>query len=157
MLQLRETRIIRSLPERVAPGVVIPEEGIPLSYVKVDGETCVQPCTGSGVEIFAGVSLSRNSPPAALPMVVEFAYGSGSGKFPRAPIYGQLMVKNVADGSTRTVVAAAPAAGEIQVDAQGNYALNVADAGANFTAQFHYIPSVVEAQSIVGDAPIGGL
>ena len=44
MLQLRETRIIRSLPERVAPGVVIPEEGIPLSYVKVDGETCVQPC-----------------------------------------------------------------------------------------------------------------
>ena len=39
MLQLRETRIIRSLPERVAPGVVIPEEGIPLSYVKVDGET----------------------------------------------------------------------------------------------------------------------
>ena len=80
MLQLRETRIIRSLPERVAPGVVIPEEGIPLSYVKVDGETCVQPCTGAGVEIFAGVSLSRNSPPAALPMVVEFAYGSGSGK-----------------------------------------------------------------------------
>ena len=157
MLQLRETRIIRSLPERVAPGVVIPEEGIPLSYVKVDGETCVQPCTGAADEIFAGVSLSRNSPPAALPMVVEFAYGSGSGKFPRAPIGGQLMVKNVADGVTRTVVAAAPAAGEIQVDAQGNYALNVADAGANFTAQFHYIPSVVEAQSIIGDAPIGGL
>ena len=111
MLQLRETRIIRSLPERVAPGVVIPEEGIPMSYVKVDGETCVQPCTGAADEIFAGVSLSRNSPPAALPMVVEFAYGSGSGKFPRAPIDGQLMVKNVADGSTRAVVAAAPAAG----------------------------------------------
>lgn len=155
MLQLRETRIVRSLPERVAPGVSIPEEGIPLTYVKVDGETFVEPAVDGG--IFAGVSLSRNTPPSALPMVHEFAYGTGSGQLPRAPINGQLLIKNKVDGSTRTPVVGAPNAGEIQLDAQGNWAANVADASAVFVAQFHYVPSVVEAQSIVGDAPIGGL
>ena len=154
MLQLRETRIVRSLPERIAPGVSVPEEGIPLTYVKVDGVTYVQPAVSGGM--FAGVSLSRSTPPMALPMVTTIVGDAAGGKFLRAPIVGQLLVKD-ANGDTRDVVTAAPAAGEIQVDAQGNWVTHASDAGVTLTAQFHYTPSVTEALSVIGDVQPGGL
>ena len=157
MLQLRETRITRAFPADVAPGVVIPDEGIPLSYVKVDGVTYVQPSTGAANEIFAGVSLSRSVPPTSLPLVLEIAYNVAGGKFPRKPITGQLLVVAKSDGTTRAVVAAAAASGEIQVLADGSWKLHADDAGETFRVQMHYTPDVLEAQQVVGDAPIGGL
>lgn len=157
MLQLRETRIIRSLPENVAPGVIIHEEGVPLAYVKVNGEQFVQPCTGASGELFAGFSLSRNVPPAVLPKVEQIVGKVGTQSLMRAPVAGQVLVK-AADGSTRTIIATgAPAATEVKISAQGDFTNHADDVDVSFTVQYMYIPSVIEAQTVVGDLPIGGL
>jgi hypothetical protein len=156
MLQLRETRIVRNKHENVLPGVIIAEEGIALVFVKDNGETKVQPSTGANGEIFAGVSLSRNTAPASLPFVQEgVVANSGSVELVRAPIAGQLNVK--VNGDQKTIVATAPAnADEVQVVGR-NLVFHADVKGAAFTAQFLYAPTVVEARTVIGDGPIGGL
>ena len=67
MLQLRNTRIYKSLFENLATGVAIQEEGVALAFVKEAGETKVQPSTGAAGERFAGFAIARNMPPQTLP------------------------------------------------------------------------------------------
>lgn len=155
MLQLRETRIVNSQPHDVFTGAVIPEEGMALAYVKEGVDTKVQLATGVADEVFAGVSYSHNTPPAVLPVVLEGTVSvTGTFALPRNPIAGQLLVK--VDGAIKTVVAGAPAAGEVQV---GSLQLNfhISMAGLPVVVQMMYSPTVQEARSIIGDAPIGGL
>lgn len=155
MLQLRETRIVNSQPHDVLTGHVVPEEGLALVYVKEGADTKVQLSAGVPGEQFAGVSFSRNTPPAVLPVVLEGVVSAANNYvLSRNPIAGQLLVK--IGGNVAAVVAGAPAQGEVQV---GNLQLvfNAADAGAHIFVQFLYSPTVQEARSIIGDAPIGGL
>lgn len=156
MLQLRETRIVRNKHENVLPGVIIAEEGIALVFVKDGGETKVQPSTGAANEVFAGVSLSRNTAPASLPFVQEAVVGNtGVVELVRAPIAGQLNVK--ANGEQLTIVNTAPAnADEVQVSGR-NLVFHADRKGASYTAQFLYAPTVTEARAVIGDGPIGGL
>jgi hypothetical protein len=153
MLQLRNTRLYKSLFENLASGVTIQEEGVPLTFVKENGETKVEIAVAGG--IFAGVALARNMPPQTLPMVESGTVpASGSGSLTRAPITGQLLVK--IDGAVADVVAGAPAAGEVSVVGDA-FEFNVADAGKSVVFQYHYYPTVLEARTIIGDAPYGGL
>lgn len=156
MLQLRETRIVRSKHANVVSGEIIGEEGMALVYIKEDGETKVQKSRGVAGEIFAGVSQSRNSAPATLPYVQEHAVPAGlSIELVRTPIAGQLLVKVA--GVQVTVVNGAPAsAAEVQL-AGRNLVFFAGQAGQPAYAQFLYTPTVIEARSVIGDAPIGGL
>lgn len=155
MLQLRETRVVNTKHEPVATGIVIGEEGVVLAYVKEDGVTKVQPCTGVANEIFAGVALARNAPPASLPMVNEGVIAAdGSFELGRAPQAGKLLVK--VDGTAATIVTVAPAVGEVQVTGS-TLMFPVADAGKQVFAQFIYVPSVIEASTIVGNIPAAGI
>ena len=153
MLQLRNTRLYKSLFENLASGVTIQEEGVPLTFVKENGETKVEIAVAGG--IFAGVALARNMPPATLPMVESGTVpASGAGNLTRAPITGQLLVK--IEGVVADVVSGSPAAGEVSVVGDA-FEFNAADAGKTVVFQYHYYPNVLEARSVIGDAPYGGL
>lgn len=156
MLQMRETRIVRSKHEDVLSGVIIPEEGMALVYAKENGATKVTLSSGAAGEIFAGVSLSRNKAPASLPHVQEQAVPAGlSVELVRTPIAGQLNVK--VNGEQKTIVTGAPqSADEVQLDGRFLRLAN-GEAGKTVTAQFLYVPTVIEARSVIGDGPIGGL
>ena len=153
MLQLRNTRLYKSLFENLASGVTISEEGIALTYVKEAGETKVE--TGVAGGVFAGVALARNLPPATLPLVEQGVIPvSGAGTLTRSPLAGQFLVK--INGVAATVVASAPAAGEVAVTADA-YEFNAADAGKTAVFQYMYAPTVTEARAVLGDMPYGGL
>lgn len=153
MLQLRNTRLYKSLFENLASGVSIQEEGVPLTFIKENGETKVEIATAGNV--FAGVALARNLPPHTLPMVETGTVpSSGAGQLTRTPIAGQLLVK--IDGVAADVVSGAPAAGEVAVSGT-SFEANAADAGKAISFQYHYYPSVLEARSVLGDSPYGGL
>lgn len=156
MLQLRETRIVLTKHANVLSGHIIPEEGMALVYVKEDGETKVALSTGAAGEIFAGVSQSRNSPPAALPFVQEGVIPAAEAvELPRTPIAGQLLV--VVAGAQKTIVTGAPAdASEVQLVGR-NLVFFAGEKAKGYKAQFLYAPTVTEARTVIGDAPIGGL
>lgn len=155
MLQLRETRIVHTHPHDVLTGTIIPEEGLALVYVKEGSETKVQLSTGAANEQFAGVSYARNVPPAYLPSVLTGVVAADNTfELPRNPVAGQVLVK--IGGVVCTVVAGTPAAAnEVKI---GNLEIITnSSAGMPITVQMMYAPTVIEARSIIGDAPIGGL
>lgn len=156
MIQLRETRIVKSKHEAVMPGVIIPEEGMACVYAKDGGETKVTLSSGADGEIFAGVSFSRNTAPASLPHVQEsFIPVNRTVELVRAPIAGQLNVKVA--GEQVDVVTTAPAnAGEVQL-AGRNLKFFAGEENKGYTAQFLYTPTVTEARAVIGDGPHGGL
>jgi len=156
MLQLRNTRIYKSLFENLATGVAIQEEGVALAYVKEAGETKVQPSTGADGERFAGFAIARNLPPQTLPLVEE-GTAEASGSFTRAPIAGQVLVK--VGGVSLTVLtdpAATPQADEIVI-VGSSYKVAAGNVGKALSAQYLYTPTVQEARTVIGDAPYGGL
>jgi hypothetical protein len=158
MLQLRSTRLYKSLFEALATGVAIQEEGIALAFVKENGETKVQPSTGAAGERFAGVAIARNMPPASVPLVEEgIVAAGGSGALARSPIVGQLLVK--VNGTALAVVndpTHTPTAAEVVV-VGGSYKTHADNVGKSVVFQYLYAPSVLEARQILGDAPYGGL
>jgi hypothetical protein len=156
MLQLRETRLVDSVHHDVLAGQVIAEEGVALIYVRDGANTRVKASAGDAGEYFAGVSLSRNTPPAFLPLVMSGIISvSNTFALPRQPISGQLLVK--VDGTAVDVVVGAPAdATEVKVNTL-SLAFFAGEAGKAVSVQMLYEPTVTEARSIVGDAPIGGL
>ena len=154
MLQMRNTRLFKSVFEALASGVSIQEEGVPMTYIKENGDTKVE--IGVANAKFAGIAIARNMPPATLPMVEAGVIPeSGTGTLTRAPIPGALLVK--IDGVVATIVVTAPtAAGEVQV-VKDQYAFFEDDAGKTATFQYQYVPTVQEARTVIGDIPYGGL
>lgn len=156
MLQLRNTRIYKSLFENLATGIAIQEEGVALEYIKEAGETKVQPSTGTAGARFAGIAIARNMPPATLP-IVEEGIAEATGSFTRAPLAGQCLIK--VGGVALTIVAdpaATPQADEIVV-VGASYKLAASNVGKAMVAQYLYTPTVQEARTVIGDAPYGGL
>lgn len=152
MLQMRNSRFAKMLPELLASGVAIQEEGVALTFVKENGETKVEIGVAGGK--FAGVAIARHSPPSLLPMVESGAIPeAGTGKLTRTPKSGQVLVK--IDGVVANIVSGVPAAGEVAI-AGDAYTFHTDNAGQVAEFQYMYVPSVIEARTILGDMPYGG-
>lgn len=155
MLNMQNTRIFNTDTRLVLSSVVIPEEGMALVEVIEGADTKVKPSAGIAGEIFAGVSLARNAPPTYVPNIEEGVIPATlSVKLARKPVIGQILVK--IDGTAASVGAGAPAAGAVQL-VNDVLTFNAADAASTLYVQYLYEPTVQEARSFVGMAPIGGL
>lgn len=156
MLNMKYTRIFHSEHHEVQSGLIVPEEGLALTFVKDAGVTKVRPSTGVAGEYFAGVSLARTVPPTFYPMIQEdIVPASLTFTLNRAPLTGQILVK--VDGTSKTITAVAPAnAGEVML--AGNVLTFFAgEAAKGLYVQYLYEPTVIEAATFVGHAIIGGL
>jgi hypothetical protein len=155
MLNMKFTRIFNTESRAVLSVSVIPEEGMALVEAIEGGESKTTLSKGVPGEIFAGISMSRNAPPAVLPNVENGVVpASLQVKLARVPSLNQLLVK--ANNVALTIVAGVPAAGEVKLS-NDVLTFNAAQAGEALIAQYLYAPTLVEARSIVGDYPIGGL
>ena len=153
MLQFQQSRFTKMVPERLATGVTLHEEGQALVAGKENGELVVSPSAGVVGELFAGVSIMRNAPPAVVNIVEDDIASADGFALTRTPLVGQLLVK--LGGIIATVVTGTPAAGEVQINGT-SVAYNAADAGKTAVFQYAYSPTVEEARTILGDAPYGG-
>ncbi len=155
MLNMKYTRIFLTESRPVMPSYKIGEEGMAL-VEDIDGnETKVRPSSGAAGEIFAGVSLSRNAPPSLIPNVEEFTVPAALVKsLARTPVSGQLLV--TIDGTAATIVAGTPAANQVKLNGNTLTFHTSANAASVFV-QYLYEPSLKEARTLTGDAPIGGL
>lgn len=156
MISQKYSRFVLTEHRKVMSGVDIAEEGKALVYDKEGLDTVVRPSTGAEGEIFAGISLTRNSPPATLPWVGENNVpASLTMQLPRTPLSSQIMVK--LNGIKAKLVASTPAAaGEVQL-VKDVLTFHVDDEKKAYFVQMQYTPSVQEAAQVLGAFPIGGL
>lgn len=156
MLQMQNTRLSRSVPENLADGVIIQEEGSAMVYVKQNGVTKVALSAGTAGEIFAGVSIARYMPPGIVPVFEKITLdAAGKGTLSHAPATGKALFK--IGSQALTIVTAAPAsATELEVTGTAIQA-DVTQAGSVVVAQYGYAPTVEEARQILGDPAYGGL
>lgn len=157
MIEQKYTRIFHTEHRPVETGVVIPDEGVSLVYVKEAERTVVRPSTGAAGEIFAGLSMSRNAPPAFIPFVLEDAVNGASIELPRTPMASQILVRIGGAKMTINASDAAPTA-NTSVSLDDNVLRFHADHdGEDLFIQMMYEPTVVEARQYNGDVPVGGL
>lgn len=156
MLNMKYTRIFNTESRAVETGCIIHEEGMALVETIEAGETKVKLSTGAAGEIFAGISLSRNAPPATLSNVeTGLVPTTLQVKLQRVPKSGQLLVK-VGSTVLDIVTSGAPAAGEVLV--AGEFlTFNTAQLAGALFVQYLYEPTLSEARAVIGDMPIGGL
>ena len=156
MINQKYTRIFDTEHHNVETAASIPDEGIALVFVKENDLTVVTQSKGVAGEVFAGVSLARNTPPLFVPFVYEGVVDSASGlELPRTPITGQILVR--VDGAAATIVATVPAsASEVQL-VDKNLTFHAAANGKTLAVQFMYEPTVTEARQYKGDVAVGGL
>lgn len=158
MLLQNNCSIVKTNEADLLPGHAISEEGVALVWTRENGKAFVMESTGAPGEVFAGFAISRPIPPAFSTQIEEFVVGAdGTFIFDRMPIADQIFVK--IDGVTmvqesggtapddKTSVTIDGAAMQIHADLIGKSAY----------VQYHYELSAMEARSITGDAPIGGL
>ena len=153
MLQLANTRFGSTFNRAVATGVTIYTEGTALSYVMEGGQAKVRPSTGASGEVFAGVSLSRNSQSHRLTEVLMVSVPASAPyqvTLPHAPIAGQFVVRGLA------IADASPAAGEAQLVGT-TLTFNAAQAGKSFEVGVAFVPSIEESIAASGNDPVGGL
>lgn len=157
MLNQKFTRTQLTRHEAVETGAAIQEEGLALVFVKEGLETKVNTSTGANGEIFAGFSLSRNSPPTMVPFYGEaIVPADGKLQLPRMPLANQLLVKVAGTKGEEVADPANVAAGKYLID--GDVAVfHADDAGKAVVFQMMYEPTISEARTLLGDAPIGGV
>jgi len=168
MIVDKYTRTFNTEFRDVEPGLDLQEDGQALVFTKVQGRTYVRPSQGVVGEIFAGISVNRNTPPKFLPKIIAGVVVPESGvvDLTRLPINGQMLVK--VDGDVLEISASAPVEGKVQsvgtklyfftgTPADGSTPAVAGDQGKELFVQFMYEPLVSEALTVRGDAPIGGL
>lgn len=157
MIEQKFTRQFRSEHRPVKTGVIIEDEGIALVFERSGSDTVVCPSTGVSGEVFAGISLSRNTPPTFDCLVLEFKVpASKTIQLPRFPLAGQILVKN--GTSALTIGASAPGdatAVQLEGDEITFHSSVAVDTVIAVTMQFELTAS--EARQRKGDAPWGGL
>jgi len=157
MIDQKYSRVFRTEHRPVETGAIFVDEGISAVFVKEGDTTVVVPSTGADGEIFAGLSLSRNTPPQFANLVVEDVVpvtGPYVTVLPRIPETGQILVK--VNGVKLNVVATPPNAGEVQLSGF-NLTYHSDVAGGAVVVQFQYALTVAEATMFRGNAPVGGL
>lgn len=153
MLQLANTRFGSTFNRPVATGATIWTEGTALSYVMENGQAKVRPSLGVAGEVFAGVSMSRNSQSRRLteiltiPVPVSAPYVVN---LPHQPNDGELAVRGF------TLITTAPAAGEVLANGRV-LTFNAADAGKTVEVALAFTPTVLESVMASGNDPVGGL
>lgn len=163
MINLQATRVLKTGFAPLAAGVHIEDEGQALVSIKEDGERRVRPSTGAADEIFAGFQYSRAVPPHLVPKVEDFKIaklgGAAVATFTaiRVPVAGKLLVRvgDVVVTALGADAEAPDAAGKVN-HVNGVFYFNDADLDKPAQIQYHYEPTVTEAQQITGDAPHGG-
>ena len=163
MINLQATRTLKTGYAPLAAGVHLEEEGQAFVSIKEEGERRVRPSTGAAGEVFAGFQISRAVPPHLVPKVEDFKIakldGAAVATFSaiRVPVAGKLLVRIGAAVVTDIGAdAAAPdAAGKVN-HVNGVFYFHDDDLGKPAEIQYHYEPTVTEAQQITGDAPHGG-
>ncbi len=152
---MKYTRIFHTEHQDVVSATVIQEEGIALVFSKENGITKVKPSAGLTTEVFAGVSLARNVPPAFAPNVEEFIVGTGLvHNLVRAPLAGQCLIKVA--GAAKTIVGTAPANNGQVMLVGTTLTFFAGENGKSVFVQYMYEPTVLEAATFVGHAIIGG-
>lgn len=156
MIVQKYTRLFLSEHRKVESGVIIQEEGQAMVNVKENGETVVRPSTGAAGEVFAGISMARNTPPTTLQWVAQGVIpDTGAVELPRTPITGQILVKI---GTTAATISAGAPASAAETQLAGDVLTFHADnIGKNYFVQIAYEPGMQEALQLVGSMPIGGL
>lgn len=170
MIVDKYTRVFNTEFRDIEPGLDLREDGQALVWSKVNGRSYVRPSQGVAGEIFAGFSINRNTPPSFLPKIISDVTVPESGvvDLGRLPITGQILVQ--VDGTTLTIAAGAPVAGKVQSvgtklffftgtpeTTPGAGDAVPGDVGKTLFVQMMYEPTVSEAKTVRGDAPIGGL
>lgn len=157
MIQQKYTRVFNTEHRPVETGAVFVEEGLAAVFVKEGDKTVVRPSTGAAGEIFAGLSLSRNSPPLFVPLVLEDTVQSAELELPRTPVAGQILVRVGNDALTIEASDEAPAdANSVSLD-DNILRFHESAIGKERLVQFIYEPTVTEARQYMGDVPVGGL
>lgn len=154
MLQLANTRFGSTFNRLVATGYTIWTEGVPLSYIMEGGMAKVRPCQGTTGEIFAGVSLSRNSQnrrlteilTVAVPMTAPYQVS-----IPHEPIPGEIAVYGM-----DIITSGTPADGQV-LQVGKTLTFNAAQAGKVVTVGVAFVPSILESVAASGNDPVGGL
>lgn len=156
MINQKYTRLFLSEHRKLETGTIVLDEGQAMVNVKEGNETVVRPSTGAQGELFAGISMTRNSPPTTLQWIGEGVVpATGAIEVPRLPLTGQILVKQ--GNEKLTVVAGAPAS-DAEVQLVGQVLTFHADSiGGAYKLQLAYEPSMQEARQYLGDMPIGGI
>lgn len=156
MINQKYTRVFDTENRPLETAAAVVDEGIAMVFVKEGNRTVVTQSKGVADEIFAGISLARNTPPSFVPFVYEGVVDNETGlELPRLPMAGQILVR--IDGDAATVGADAPsAAGSVQLEDQ-KLNFHADDSGKELFVQFMYEPTVNEARQFKGDVAVGGL
>lgn len=161
MLNYKQSSFFKSREESVLAGYVIAEEGVALVYTRegANGATEVKPSTGAADEVFAGFSLSTNTPAIYAPKVEEIALGEGDGDYvtfslERVPAYGADRILVKVDGVALPVEAGlAGAAGKAILTPDSNVIVPstvAAPAGSAYVV-YTYELTASEASALTGD------
>lgn len=157
MLFLNATDIVQTQEADLLPGEVIHEEGVALVWTREGGKSYLRLSTGAKGEVFAGFALARSMPPAHMNRVEEFTIDSTKKlTASRVPTAGALFVKIDGTKAEQEATGSASGAGKVGVQG-GDLFFHEDDVGKKVYIQYGYGLSVVEAQSYLADAPIGGL
>lgn len=157
MIEQKYTRVFNTEHRPVETGVVIPDEGIALVFVKEGEKTVVRPSTGAAGELFAGLSLSRNAPPLFIPYVFDGVVSGSKLELPRTPLASQILVKIGGTKMTINAGTAAPAANTAVSLEDNELTFHADHDGEDLFIQMMYEPTVAEARQYNGDVPVGGL
>lgn len=162
MFDLTRTRYSLTEELPLAPGANVAEEGAIVKSILVSGKAAAQLTDGaSATEPISGFSINNSlvpdqrviietaTVPAAGAYTVQLSHGS--------LVSGQVYVYNVTGSAALTVVAGAPAAGQVQVNlVSGLLTFNVAQAGISIQARYRYNLTAVERDIIFRQRPVNG-
>lgn len=158
MINQKYTRVFNTEHRPVETGALIADEGMALVFAKQGDSTVVRPSTGASGEIFAGVSMARNTPPLFMPFVFEGVVpADGVLELPRTPIADQILVR-VAGTSIEVAAGDTVPTDATKVNLDDNEVrFHASQRGAEVFVQIMYEPTVTEARQVKGDVPVGGL
>jgi len=159
MLDLTRTRIkdTRSFP--ILSSAVIAQEGLCLQHVLEDGKMKVKPSTGtSGDEnaIFVGISWGeRFAVPATLPFVEELTVASGKVTLSKVATAAadMLVVTDGVGGTKLASTSGSPTNTQFKLESNSrDVTVHSNHEGKKLYLVYRYSPTILEAQSLFGDA-----
>lgn len=153
MLDFTRTSVVEARELPTVNTTSITAEGQALVVDYTGGVCTLKASAGTGGEIYYGCSLAQQLTLLELPEIVVDVVAT-SYTLPHTPIGGSIYIYNVTAGSEITFNAGA---GSGQYNIVGNVlTFNAAQVGNTFRAQYRYVPTTLEAQTIQGSIPPGG-
>lgn len=145
MLYLEKTRILASNNVPVASAATIADEGQALVVDTTAAELAVKPATGAAGEKFYGLAIFERRIPSKLPAVVSY---TSAGVQDTSNV-----LANFVAGSFKAFVNGVAEADTTKVDVAANGTVDLKatlNNGDVVTIQYSYVPTVIEAETMVG-------